>query len=71
MANLQRDMVQLMDFVQVSAAEPVKGRRRTEALARMKKALDALDVKPDKGRRKDLRRIERAISSMMKCISTS
>ena len=57
-ANLQRDMVQLIDFVADSG--------KLSALADMKEKLDDLDVKPEKGRRKDLRRIERAIRSMMK-----
>jgi hypothetical protein len=70
-ANLQRDMVQLIDFVNEPSNHTGRGRRQSEALTRMKKALDGVNVKPDKGRRKDLRRIERAISSMMKCISTS
>jgi len=32
----------------------------------MRKALDAITVKPEKGRRKDLRRIEQAVRSMRK-----
>jgi len=35
----------------------------------MKSTLDAINVKPEKGRRKDLRRIEQAIRSMRKLIS--
>jgi hypothetical protein len=70
-ANLQRDMVQLIDFVSDSNGATANGRRRIESLAKMKKALDGINVKPDKGRRKDLRRIERAITSMLKCASTS
>jgi len=34
----------------------------------MKATLDAINVKPEKGRRKDLRRIEQAIRSMRKLI---
>jgi hypothetical protein len=32
----------------------------------MKETLDSLNVKPEKGRRKDLRRIEQAVRSMRK-----
>jgi hypothetical protein len=34
----------------------------------MKTTLDAISVKPEKGRRKDLRRIEQAVRSMKKLI---
>jgi hypothetical protein len=59
-ANLQRDMVQLMDFV--NAAGPAH-------LRDMKEVLDEINVKPEKGRRKDLRRIEQGIRSMLKAAS--
>jgi hypothetical protein len=35
----------------------------------MKETLDEINLKPEKGRRKDLRRIERAVRSMTKIIS--
>ena len=60
-ANLQRDMVQLIDFI----SRP-PGRMTPVKLARMKKMLDHIRVRPEKGRRKDLRRVEDAIRSMMK-----
>src|SRR5689334_19194713 len=60
-ANLQRDMVQLIDFISRS-----RGRVPRAKYARMKKVLDAIHVRPEKGRRKDLRRVEDAIRSMMK-----
>jgi hypothetical protein len=34
----------------------------------MKETLDAINVKPEKGRRKDLRRIEQAVRNMRKLI---
>jgi hypothetical protein len=34
----------------------------------MKETLDAINLKPEKGRRKDLRRIEQAIRSMRKLV---
>src|ERR1700675_3977362 len=60
-ANLQRDMVQLIDCI----SDPSNRRLRSQ-YARLKKTLDQLHVRPEKGHRKDLRRIEMAIRSMMK-----
>ena len=66
-ANLQRDMVQLIDFVNDQSSQTVRKRRELHATyARMKKTLDEIHVRPEKGRRKDLRRIEQAIRAMMK-----
>jgi len=36
----------------------------------MKETLDAINVKPEKGRRKDLRKIEQAIRSLRKMAQT-
>lgn len=66
-ANLQRDMVQLIDFIDANGTDDPKTRRRlTATFNRMKETLDGITVKPEKGRRKDLRRIEQAVGSMMK-----
>jgi hypothetical protein len=35
----------------------------------MKEKLDGINLKPEKGRRKDLRRIENAVRSMRKIVS--
>ena len=59
-ANLQRDIVQLIDFLN----ETQNGKSRN--LAEMKDLLDDINLKPEKGRRKDLRRIEQALRSMRK-----
>ena len=64
-ANLQRDMVQLIDFI----SNP-SGRQTRSKHARMKKTLDQIHVRAEKGRRKDLRRIEQAVRSMMKVAFT-
>jgi hypothetical protein len=40
-------------------------------LLQMKETLDAINLKPEKGRRKDLRRIEEAIRSMRKLTLSS
>jgi hypothetical protein len=73
-ANLQRDIVQLIEFLNENPNQPVgksKNSRATSAdLLRMKETLDAINVKPEKGRRKDLRRIEQAVRSLRKMTLT-
>ncbi len=69
LANLQRDIVQLIDFLneaQNHAGRQKSSRAANLKLLRMRKTLDAITVKPEKGRRKDLRRIEQAVRSMRK-----
>ena len=67
-ANLQRDIVQLIDFLNENhtAAKNPNSRAANSTLSRMKETLDEITLKPEKGRRKDLRRIEQAIRSMRK-----
>jgi len=60
-ANLQRDMVQLIDRI----SDPSNRQLRSK-YALMKKTLDQLHIRPEKGRRKDLRRVEQAVRSLMK-----
>src|SRR5207248_10707233 len=72
-ANLQRDIVQLIDFLNESqnAASANKTSRGANAVfSRMKETLDGMNLKPEKGRRKDLRKIEDAIRSMRKIAFT-
>ena len=70
-ANLQRDIVQIIEFLNENntTGTAKKSRSVNPILAQMKTTLDAINVKPEKGRRKDLRRIEQAIRSMRKLIS--
>jgi len=68
-ANLQRDIVQLIEFLNESQNQPnsnKNSRAENVLFSRMKETLDAISLKPEKGRRKDLRRIEQAIRSMKK-----
>src|SRR5262245_47224106 len=67
-ANLQRDIVQLIDFLNENQTTGKTGSARSASavLSRMKETINELNVKPEKGRRKDLRRIEQAIRSMRK-----
>jgi hypothetical protein len=68
-ANLQRDIVQLIDFLNEKQDANSKRRSPSPTLAQMKATLDEISLKPEKGRRKDLRRIERAVRSMTKIVS--
>lgn len=63
-ANLQRDMVQLID-----ALRHVGGNRVPAVLAELKDVIGHINLKPEKGRRKDLRKIEQAIRKMTKIVS--
>src|SRR5690349_19028113 len=70
-ANLQRDIVQLIEFLNEKPASTTKSARNLDpVLTQLKEELDGLNVKPEKGRRKDLRRIENAVRSMRKIALT-
>jgi hypothetical protein len=70
-ANLQRDIVQIIEFLNESntTGTAKKSHSVNPILAQMKTTLDEINVKPEKGRRKDLRRIEQAVRSMKKLVS--
>ena len=67
-ANLQRDIVELIDFLDEDQnhASGKKSRGASQLFSKMKDMLEAINVKPEKGRRKDLRRIEDAVRSLRK-----
>ena len=68
-ANLQRDIVQLIEFLNENQNQTPGGRNSRGAnmiVSRMKETLEAINLKPEKGRRKDLRKIEDAVRSMRK-----
>jgi hypothetical protein len=60
--------VQLIDFLNENQTAEKGGNSRSAntVLSRLKETIDNISVKPEKGRRKDLRRIEQAIRSMRK-----
>src|SRR5215831_3783169 len=60
-ANLQRDIVQIIEFLNELPTPKTNSRRVDPKFVAMKDQLDAINVKPEKGRRKDLRKIENAI----------
>ena len=66
-ANLQRDIVQLIEFLNEKPAQPTKNPQKVDPVfIAMKEELDGISLKPEKGRRKDLRRIENAVRSLRK-----
>ena len=67
-ANLQRDIVQLIEFLNENQEPVSRSRGINPILLQMKETLDAINLKPEKGRRKDLRRIEQAVRSMRKLV---
>ena len=74
LANIQRDIVQLIDFLNENPSENSRNKASRSAnllLSQMKETLDAINLKPEKGRRKDLRRIEQAVRSMRKIVSSA
>jgi hypothetical protein len=69
-ANLQRDIVQLIDFLNEKQVSGTKSRRLDPILLQMKEKLDNINLKPEKGRRKDLRRIDDTVRSLRKMAFT-
>ena len=66
-ANLQRDIVQLIDFLNEKEAPKTKSTRKIDPVfLQMKEKLDSINLKPEKGRRKDLRRIEDTVRALRK-----
>jgi hypothetical protein len=66
-ANLQRDIVQIIDFLNEKQAPKTRSPRAVDPiLHQMKEKLDGINLKPEKGRRKDLRRIEDAVRALRK-----
>ncbi len=66
MANLQRDIVQLIEFLNELPVPKTNSRKTDPKFVAMKDELDGINVKPEKGRRKDLRKIEDVVKSLHK-----
>src|SRR5262245_18326532 len=66
-ATLHRDIVQLIEFLIEKEATPTRSQRNVDpVLLQLKDKLDAINLKPEKARRKDLRRIDNVVRSMRK-----
>jgi hypothetical protein len=64
LVNLERDIVKVTDFVH----DCQNGKSKKGAAKRIlliQEVLDNLEVKPEKGRRKDLKRIEKTVAAML------
>ena len=69
-ANLQRDIVQIIEFLNETPAPKTNSRKVDPKFVAMKEQLDGINVKPEKGRRKDLRKIENVVKSLRKIAFT-
>jgi hypothetical protein len=66
-ANLQRDIVQLIEFLNEKPTVKTRSATKVDPIfLQLKERLDGIELKPEKGRRKDLRKIENVVRSMRK-----
>ena len=72
LANMERDIVELADLVKNAKAGGRKGKNLSlSMLEHMITLLDNLSLKPERGRRKDLKRIEEALEELRETVITS
>jgi len=64
LASLQADVAAIEQAVRQSVAGELPNRKQLFQFRTMLKALNDLDVKPEKGRRRDLRKLDRIISKL-------
>ena len=69
-ANLERGILEIIDAVNGAGDEGKKG-LKAGTLERLIDILEDVSIKPEKGRRKDLKRIELAIEEMLRVVSKS
>jgi hypothetical protein len=69
-ANLEHDIVELTELID-GTGEGKDGKRtlKVSAIERMEEIFEEISIKPEKGRRRDLRRIEKAVSAMAQVLS--
>ena len=70
LANLEHDIVELTELID-GTGEGKDGKRtlKVSAIERMEEILEDVSIKPEKGRRRDLRRIEKAVRAMEQVLS--
>lgn len=61
LANLEQGILETIELVADLENRKLKKERRHALLQEMQKALDEVRIKPEKGRRRDFKRIEEAI----------
>lgn len=69
LSNLEHDILEVMDVVAGRRdTEGKKKRFKSDVLEQMIEAIDKLSVKPEKGRRKDLKKIEGVVDTITRRI---
>ena len=67
LTNLEHDILEVVDWTQGDGKESgKKAKPRAATMNHMIEILEKLSLKPGKGRRKDLRKIERAVEALRK-----
>ena len=64
LAGLQSDVARAELAVRAARSDPAPSRRQAAELRAMLKWINGLDVKPEKGRRRDLKEIDRVVSRL-------
>lgn len=64
LSGLQADIAKLQQSVQHAQEDDMPDRKQLNQLASMLRWINALDVKPQKGRRRDLKELDRLISKL-------
>jgi hypothetical protein len=68
LSNLERGILEVIDVVNGAGDDGEKG-VKTGTLEKLIDILEDISLKPEKGRRKDLKRIELAIEEMLRVVS--
>jgi len=64
LSNLEHQILEVIDHLNAAGNNGKTFKLKTGSVKSMVKSLDKLTLKPEKGRRKDLKRIERTIESI-------
>lgn len=68
LSNLERTILDLIDAMADDAARR-HARLKSDSLSAMLRKLKGMSLRPEKGRRKDLKRIENTVSELLQMIS--
>lgn len=70
LSNLERSILEAMDTLSGDAGRNGRARHGDpRTLKRLIRRVDQLSVKPEKGRRKDLKKLERAVDALLDALS--
>lgn len=70
LAGLQSDVARLEQAARQAREDGMPDRKQLNHMTAMLKSLTDLDVKPDKGRRRDLKEIDKLISKLSDLVDT-